>query len=104
MWNASYSSQRIPIEREIWRDLERTTLATRLRRMEKGVLPNSLEQLQSEGYIGHQVPPDGYEYGYIVQNTGPSSKKITIFAGTDKNDISSVRKDWREITMIFIVE
>ena len=41
-WNILNTSDRIPRERRIWRDLERISIATRLYRMERGQLPPNI--------------------------------------------------------------
>lgn len=88
-WNVVNTSDRIPRERGIWRDIERITIAARLYRMERGSLPPNIETLESVGYVGKFIPPGGLEYGYVDDTT-----KYVVFAGSDGTDPASVYIDY----------
>ena len=106
MWNAVDLTGRIPKERSIWRDIERISIAARLYRMEKGVLPSGMDMLEASGYIGKLLPPAGFQYGFV---TGPrvvdgiNKNAITVFAGTNKKQRSSVVVDYFGNPMEIIV-
>lgn len=106
MWNAVSVSDRIPNERDIWKDIERISIATRLYRMEKGSLPLSMENLEAHGYIGRHIPPANVQYGFIHGTRtieGEDKDAITVFAGRDKDDVNSVITDYFQNKMEIII-
>ncbi len=97
-WNILNTSDRIPRERGIWRDLERISIATRLYRMERGQLPPNIETLESVGYVGKFIPPAGVVYGFVDNGVA-----ITIFAGTNKTNPSTVVRDYFSNEMKIVI-